>query len=94
MQESALTLTFNLETWFKVKTHPLPYSTIWVKYWYMPDNATGSEHKLRTKITFDFDLDIWFKVNVPTDLYHQSLSQTCPRGEKYISLIDGQINDT
>lgn len=56
----------------------------------MPDNATGSEHKLRTKITFDFDLDMWFKVNVPTDLYHQSLSQTCPRGEKYISLIDGQ----
>lgn len=57
----------------------------------MPDNATGSEHKLRTKITFDFDLDMWFKVNVPNDLYHQSLSQTCPRGEKYISLIDGQI---
>lgn len=43
LYNSAMTLTLDLETWFKVIAHPLPKDTQWVKY--EPDWAKVRERK-------------------------------------------------
>lgn len=42
--DSSTTLTFDLETLFKVIVHPLPKGTMWVKH--DPDWAKGREDML------------------------------------------------
>ena len=43
-----MTLTFDLEIWFKVTAHRLPKGTLWVKY--EPDWAKEREDMLPTRI--------------------------------------------
>lgn len=43
-----MTLSFDLETWFKVTAHPLPRGTLWVKYPYEADWGKGRDDMLQT----------------------------------------------
>lgn len=43
-----MTFTIDLETWFKHNAHPLPTSSMYMKY--EPDRTKGREYLVQTRI--------------------------------------------
>lgn len=59
-----MTLTFNIEAWFKVTARPLPKSPLWLKQLGQGKRIyrLDKDFTCKSAMTLSFDQESWFKI--------------------------------